>query len=287
MQGIAPPVVVPFDSDGAVDHDRLQSLVTAFEQAGVDFLVPCGSTGEAELLTGAERAAVIETVVETASVPVVAGTGHPGLRETLQSTERAATAGADAALVITPFYYPHDQATLEAYYHDVADAAPIPVYLYMVPKFTDVALDSRTVARLASHPNIAGVKDSRGTLEELVRTSRFIGADESFELFVGDAALLANALDTRAVGGILALANLVPEALVEVFDVHDDDPERARELNANLIEANRAIGRHGIPGLKWAMRERGFSAGYARTPHCSASEAAREEFGSLLDELGL
>lgn len=287
MDGIGPPLVTPFDADGDVDHEGLRALVNWVEERGVDFVVPCGSNGEAELLTAGERAAVIETVAAEASVPVLAGTGHPGRRETLAVTEAAAAAGADAALVVTPFYYPHDQDDLVAYYREVADAAALPIYLYSVPAFTGVRLEPETVARLAGHPNVAGLKDSHADIAEFVRTERLV-ADEEFDLLVGSASVLAVALDAGATGGVLALANLAPRAVVEVLETHPTDPVRARARNADLVELNRAVtAEFGVPGLKWAMRERGAPAGRVRSPHRPVAPAARERLGSLLADADL
>ncbi|SEO92603.1 4-hydroxy-tetrahydrodipicolinate synthase [Halogranum amylolyticum] len=285
MHGIGPPLVTPFTETGDVDDDALRELVHWVEARGVDFLVPCGSTSEAELMTTEERARVVEIVVEEASVPVLAGTGHPGLRETLQQTARAAEAGADAALVVTPFYFPHDDAAMEAYYESVADESEIPVYLYSVPMFTDVALDPDVAGRLAAHENVHGMKDSSGDVEAFVRTHRRV--DDEFDLLVGSGGVLASALDAGAAGGVLALANVAPEATVEVYDRHrEGDRQGARGLSADLVELNRAVTtRFGIPGLKAAMRARGAPAGYARSPHRPVDDAALDELESLVAEL--
>jgi 4-hydroxy-tetrahydrodipicolinate synthase len=284
MQGLGPPLVTPFDEDGDVDYDRLEALVSWVEHRGIDFLVPCGSTSEAELLTNDEQRRVIERVADVASVPVLAGAGHPGLRETLETIEHAAAAGADAALVVTPFYYPHDQETLAAYYREVADEAELPVYLYSVPGFTGVRLEPETVGDLASQTNIAGLKDSSGSLSAFVRTGERV--DEEFDLLVGSAGMLAQALDAGASGGICALANLAPAALAEVLDHHERDPEAARERNRELVELNDAVtAEFGVPGLKWAMRERGAPAGYPRSPHQPVDAVGRKRLRSLLEPL--
>ncbi len=283
VSGVGPPLVTPFDRDGDVDHDRLHELVTWVEARGVDFLVPCGSTGEAELLTAAERAAVVETVVDAASVPVVAGTGHPGLRETLESTRAAAAAGADAALVVTPFYYDHDQAELTAYYRELAGESPLPVYLYSVPTYTGVELHPETVGTLAPESGIVGLKDSSGSLGALARHERRTG--EGFTLLAGSADLLASGLAHGADGGILAVANLRPELAATVVESQQADPRRARELTALLGESHAAVFEHGVAGLKWAMRERGAPAGFPRTPHRPLDSGARESLRETLDAL--
>lgn len=282
MDGIGPPLVTPFDEAGNVDESRLRELVSWIESRGVDFLVPCGSNSEAELMTADERARVTEIVAAESDCPVLAGTGSPGLRETLDATAAAADAGADAALVVTPFYYSHGQDALEEYYRDVADAAEIPVYLYSVPKYTDVALAPETVESLATHPNIAGMKDSSGDVGSFVRTSRRT-ADADFDLLVGSGSILTQALDAGASGGVLALANIAPDAASSVFEMHADDPAAARERAAELVELNYAVtGGYGVPGLKYAMRQRGAPVGYARSPHGRASSEARERLDELI-----
>ena len=249
MHGVGPPLVTPFAENGDVDDEKLRNLVAWVEDRGVDFLVPCGSNSEAELMTARERERVVATVVDEASVPVLAGTGNPGLRETRQATAAAAEVGADAALVVTPFYYDHDQEALAAYYRELADAASVPVYLYSVPGYTGVRLTPETVADLADHPNVVGMKDSSGDIGEFVRTHNRVAAD--FSHMIGSGGVLAQALDAGASGGVLALANVAPEGASAVFETHRDggDPERARDLNADLVDLNRAItAGYGVPG---------------------------------------
>lgn len=283
MHGVGPPLVTPFAKNGDVDDEKLRNLVAWVEDRGVDFLVPCGSNSEAELMTARERERVVATVVDEASVPVLAGTGNPGLRETRQATAAAAEVGADAALVVTPFYYDHDQEALAAYYRELADAASVPVYLYSVPGYTGVRLAPETVADLADHPNVVGMKDSSGDIGEFVRTHNRVAAD--FSHMIGSGGVLAQALDAGASGGVLALANVAPEGASAVFETHRDggDPERARNLNADLVDLNRAItAGYGVPGLKWAMRERGAPAGYPRSPHREPDPEAQEYLASLV-----
>jgi len=285
MHGVGPPLVTPFEENGDVDHGRLRDLVTWVEARGVDFLVPCGSNSEAELMTATERERVVGTVVDEASVPVLAGTGSPGLRETRRATDAAAAAGADGALVVTPFYYSHDQATLAAYYRELADAASIPVYLYSVPAYTGVRLTPETVGTLATHPNVAGMKDSHADLGEFTRTRDRV--EDGFTLLIGSGAVLAHALDAGAAGGVLALANVAPAETARILETHDEEPSRALALNADLAELNSAItAEYGVPGLKWAMRHRGAPAGYPRAPHRAPDADARDHLADLVAELG-
>lgn len=285
MQGVAAPIVTPFTEDGDVDEQALVELVGWLEARGIDFLVPCGSTSEAELLTAEERARVIETVADAASVPILAGTGSPGYRETREATAAAAAAGADAVLVVTPFYYPHDQSALADYYRELAGEAPIPIYLYSVPVFTNVRLEPDTAAELADHPNVAGMKDSAGDVASFVR---LVGrtAEADFDPMVGDGGVFSQALAAGATGGVLALANVAPEMVSEIYETASSDPEAARRLNSEVVELNHALtSTFGIPGLKYAMRQRGAPAGYARSPHRPPDAEARERLDSLVEPL--
>jgi dihydrodipicolinate synthase/N-acetylneuraminate lyase len=286
VSGTGVPLATPFDEDGALRRDALRSLVTDLDDRGVDFFVPCGSNSEAAKMGADTRRAVVETVAAATDVPVVAGTGHPGLRETLRETERAADAGADAALVVTPFYHRHDDATLRRYYRAVADESPVPVYLYSVPKYTDVALDPRTVEALATHPNVAGIKDSSGDLGAFQRIVDYT-ADADFAALVGSGSVYAAGLDAGADGGVLALANVAPGAASDVYRRHrDGDDEGARALNRRLVDLNHAVtAEYGIPGLKAAMRERGLSAGHPREPYDRVDESDRAQLRSLVEPL--
>lgn len=285
MEGVGPPLVTPFTKDGEIEYEKLRNLVNWVEERGVDFLVPCGSNSEAELMTADERSRVIETVADKASVPVIAGTGHPGLQETLAATAAASEAGAEAALVVTPFYYSHDQVSLEAYYREVADESPLPIYLYSVPAYTGIRLKPETVGRLASHPNIVGMKDSHASISEFIRTMQRVQHEE-FDLMIGSASVLAQALDVGATGGVVALANVAPEATAEVYETHQENPAQARSLNAELVELNTAVTtKYSIPGLKWAMRARDAPAGSLRSPHRQPDSEARQQLQSLISDL--
>jgi dihydrodipicolinate synthase/N-acetylneuraminate lyase len=287
MQGLGVPLATPFDEDGDVDHDALAALTDWVTERGVDFLVPCGSNSEAELLTADERTAVVETVADAApeDVPVLAGTGAPGRRETLELTAAAADAGADAALVVTPFYFGHDDDAVAAYYRELADDSPLPVYLYSVPKYTGYTLPPAVAGDLAEHHNVAGMKDSSGDLGAFQRT-RTATADDDFDLLVGSGSVFAPALDAGADGGVLALANVAPEVASEILAAHhrgDDDAARAR--NRAAVDLNHAVtAEYGVPGLKAAMRSRGAPAGTVRSPHRPVDDEAAGALAALVDD---
>lgn len=282
MNGTGVPVVTPFDDAGTVDEAKLREVVRWVTDRGVDFLLACGSTGESELLTADERARVVEVVADESPVPVLAGVGHPGLAETLAQIDRV-PAGVSGVLVVTPFYYDHDQETLAAYYRQVADASDVPVYLYSVPSKTGVRLDPETVGELAEHGNVRGLKDSSGDLVALQRELRLVPDD--FAVFVGHGGLYAQGLDAGTDGGILAVANVVPGRVADLLAAHRAGrTDEARRLGSTLVELNRAVtARYGVAGLKAAMGLRGVPAGRARSPHRPVDAEAEREIEGLLD----
>lgn len=282
MNGIAPPVVTPFDAAAAIDREALASLVSALESAGVDFLVACGSTSEAALMSPDECAIVFETIVEAASVPVVAGTGRAGLHHTRALTERAADLGVDAAMVVTPYYYRHEQSALEAYYRDLADHVDLPIYLYVIPRFAHHHLSPDVIGGLASHPNIVGIKDSRGDLEALEAIIDHT-RDEDFSVLTGSARLLPPALEVGATGAILAIANVIPEALAEIIRHHEQNSDRARSLHDDLTEFIEVFDDTGIPGLKAAMAYRDLPGGTVRAPFHPVDDPTVERIQTALD----
>ena len=251
----------------------------------VDFIVPCGSNSEAELMTAEERARVVEIVVESASVPILAGTGHPGLRESTIQTELAASAGADAALIVTPFYFSHSQEDMAIYYKKLAELVSIPVYLYSVPKFTHVSLEPDTIAELSDDENIKGMKDSSGN-SDLFQQEVEVTKEKDFDMLVGAGGIYAQALEMGATGGVLALANIAPEKCSEIYQLYKKgDSENAKILNDELVELNRGVtGTYGISGLKAAMEMRGAPAGFSRSPHRGVGGAEKEGLQNLLDE---
>lgn len=283
MDGTGVPLVTPFDEAGAIDEEALRTLVGWLEDRGVDFLVPCGSNGEAALMSADERARVVEVVVEAASIPVIAGAGHPGLHPTIHQTRLASEADANGALVVTPFYHRHDQETLAEYYRELADAVDLPVFLYSVPAYTGVHLNPETVGELARHENILGIKDSSGNLARLVRTLDRV--EDDFDVLVGSGGVYAQALDAGAAGGVLAVANVAPRSASGVYERHVvGDREGARAANRTLVELNHAVTvDHGIPGLKAAMRLRQAPAGHVRSPHRPVDSVIETELRSLIE----
>jgi 4-hydroxy-tetrahydrodipicolinate synthase len=281
MHGTGLPLATPFTAAGDVDHEALAALVEWVEARGVDFVVPCGSNSEAPLLTRSERAEVVDTVVDAAAGPVLAGTGAEGLAKTRSLTHDAAEVGADAALVVTPYYFSHGQDALADYYRELADESPLPVYLYSVPAYTGTRLAPETVGALAEHPNIVGMKDSSGDLAAFKRTRTRVPDD--FDLLVGSGGVYADALAVGGAGGVLAVANVLPELAAAVDGA--DAASEADAANDALLEVNELVTTtHGIPGLKAAMRSRGAPAGAVRRPHQPVDDAVTERLAAAVED---
>ena len=221
LTGIFAPLTTPF-VDGKVALDRLAANVARYERHGLAGYLLLGSTGEAALLTQDERLAVLGAA--RAAIPrqrtLIAGVGMESTADTVRMAVAAAAAGADAALVVTPSYFRAQmtEAALLAHYSAVADASPLPVLLYNVPRFTGVVIPPAAVERLAAHPNVAGLKDSAGDIGWLVDVLARVPA--TFQVLCGAAGVIQTALAAGAVGGILAIADVLPEPCVALFREH-------------------------------------------------------------------
>lgn len=246
-----------------------------------------GSNGEAASLDEAEKLDLVRAVRRGANGRLVlVGTGMEATAATIALTARAADAGADAVLILTPYYY-KAQMTVDAlrgHYEAVADASPVPVYLYSVPFFTGLPIPAAVAAAVAPHPNVAGMKDSSGDLGLM---GRILGSvAPSFTVACGSAPVLYPALCMGAQAGILAVACCAPDAAAAVYRAFiDGDHERARRLQLALTPLATAVSAtYGVPGLKLAMDVAGFRGGFPRRPLLPAPPSARDEMQRLLDQ---
>lgn len=292
MRGILLPFPTPFDSDERVDATALRSNIERWNQAGVVGYVALGSTGERVHLDESECLEVIEAAREVVPQPFafIVGAGQQSTRATVNEVRRFAEAGADAVLVITPHFYrgAMTQAALAWHYQRVADASTVPLILYSMPDLTGIAIAPETVARLAEHENIIGIKDSSGDLIGLTETLRLVPDD--FAVLTGSGPLLYAALSAGARGGILAVGCVAARLCVRIFRAMEEaDHARAREMQQRLTPVARAVTvRYGIGGLKAALDALSFKGGATvRAPLQGASEEARGEIARLLLEAGL
>jgi 4-hydroxy-2-oxoglutarate aldolase len=286
LRGVVPPLVTPFRPDGSLDLPAFEAnlgFLKGFDLSG--FLV-LGSNGEAAGLEEAEKLDLV--VVARRSLPgrfLLVGTGVESTRGTVALTRRAADAGADAALVLTPHYYRSrmTEEALRRHYEAVADASPIPVYLYSVPAFTGLVWPPDLAGALADHPRIAGIKESSGDLSLLARIVSTV--PPTFTVACGNAPVLYPALCVGAAGGVVAVANCVPGVATALFAAfRAGDHERARRLQEALTPLAVAVtATWGVAGLKAAMDFVGLRGGAVRAPLLPVGDAVREQLRPLLD----
>jgi len=290
LRGIFPPIPTPFRSD-RLDVDALGSNCDRWMSTGLCGLVALGSNGEAPLLDEEESDRVIETV--RAHVPtersLIVGVARESTIGTIRATNRAADLGADAVLVRTPWFFKKlltDEALI-AHYTAVADASSVPVIIYNFAALTGVSVSVAAVAQLASHPNIIGMKES-GT--DIAFISALVHETPSdFKLLTGSAPAFYASLLSGAVGGILALACVVPERCIELFElVHSNRLIEARALQRQLTPLARLVTRvYGVPGLKAALSIVGYVGGEPRPPLLPVPKDAVDEIQKSLNSLSV
>lgn len=288
LNGILLPVTTPFLANEAVDTESLSTNLTRWNDTGVVGYVVLGSTGERANLDESEYLQVIETARRAvpANLTFIAGAGQQSTRGTIKEVERAATAGAEAVLVITPSFYKSaiTQDALVRHYLAVADASPVPVILYSMPDLTGVKIEPETAARLSEHRNIIGMKDSSADIPKFAETIRL--GTEDFAVMIGNGTVFCEALQAGARGGILAVGCVVPGLCIEVYRaVRAGEIDRAKLLQEKLTPLARAVTRtYGIGGLKTAMEMTGFVGGPVRAPLQQPSEAAVAEIAQMLKQ---
>ena len=285
LKGILLPTTTPFDLDGHISTHDITSNINEWSARGVIGFVVLGSTGERVHLDEREYLEVIEVSRAATDSVLIAGAGQQSTINTIKEIENAARAGAEAVLVITPYFYrpAMTQETLINYYTAVADAAPVPVLLYSMPPLTGIKIEPETVARRSEHPNIIGVKDSSNDVASFRRTVEHCPAD--FAVMTGNGTVLLDALRAGATGGILAVGCVVPEVCVEIFRsfAAGQDAEKLQEELTPLASA--VTTKYGIGGLKAALDFAGYRGGAVRAPLRMAEEAARAEIKSVLDRI--
>ena len=284
LKGILLPTTTPFDHNGQISTTDITSNIKAWSARGVIGFVVLGSTGERVHLDEREYLEVIEVSRAATDSVLIAGAGQQSTVNTIKEINSAARAGAQAVLVITPYFYRPaiTQETLVNYYTAVADAAPVPVLLYSMPPLTGIKIEPETVARLSEHANIIGVKDSSNDVAGFRRTVELCPSD--FAVMTGNGTVLLDALGAGATGAILAVGCVVPEVCVEIFRLFTTgEIERAERLQTELTPLASAVTtKYGIGGLKAALDLAGYRGGAVRAPLRSPDDSARAEIKELL-----
>jgi len=288
LGGLGTAIVTPFLGTGEVDVDALRALVRWQVSEGVDFLVPCGSTGEAQTLTAAERELVVRTVVEAAGgVPVMAGATSNDTREAVEEARRMSGLGVTWILSATPYYNKPTPEGLYRHFSAVAEASRVPVCLYNVPGRTAVNMQPATVLRLSQHPNIIGIKESSGDLAQVQHL--LLGRPEGFAVLSGEDWMTLAVIAAGGDGLVSVASNEVPGLMSRLVrhSLHGRLQE-ARQLlytvlpllEANFIETNPAP-------AKAALAAMGRIQNVLRLPLVPLSEAKRAPLLAALREAGV
>ncbi len=290
LQGIIAALPTPFSEDGEVDRERLKSNLEYWNRTDLLGYLILGSTGEFPHLTTDEKLAVIEATREAVAPEklLLVGTGELSTRQTIEMTRRAHDYGADGAVVVTPFYYKkvlHDEEH-EAHYRRIADTSPIPVMIYLIPQFSGVYLLPETVARLAEHENIIGLKESSADLAAIKDIFREVKTND-FKVMIGGPPIYTQGLEAGAAGAIFAIASLAPNACLEVDHAYrHGNYEFAGRLQNRLTDLAKATTVKGVGHLKAAMDRVGLYGYLPRSPlplptaeGLAAIETALEECG--------
>lgn len=279
LSGVFAPVVTPFKND-APDLGALRFNLRKLGETDLAGYLALGSNGEFRSLDDTEQTAVLEVFAsEKGSKTVMVGTACESTRHTIEKTRRAASMGFEYVSVLTPSYFAKqmNDAVLTGYYEKVADASPIPVLLYNAPGFAGgVQISPKAVNRLAAHPNIVGMKDSSAAGPDRFLTALEPGHE--FSVLAGSANFFYASLHLGAVGGIISLANSMPEPCCEMYRLFmAGEYERARSLHFRLARLNGAVsGAYGVAGVKASMDIAGFRGGDPRSPLIPLSDADRD-----------
>ncbi|CBE69366.1 MAG: 4-hydroxy-tetrahydrodipicolinate synthase [Candidatus Methylomirabilis oxygeniifera] len=288
FQGSMVALVTPFQG-GRVDEPMLRGLVEFHINNGTDALIPCGTTGESPTLSHDEHRRVIELTVEVANrrVAVIAGTGSNSTDEAIDLTRFARQAGADGALLVLPYYNKPTQSGLIAHCRAVADAAELPLILYNIPGRTGINMLPETLAVLADHPYIVGMKEATGNLEQMTHDIVLCGDKLSF--LSGDDTLTLPLLAVGGRGVISVIANIVPRDVADLTHAFlGGDWKRAREIHLKLFPLCQAMFYETNPiPVKTAMAILGMISGELRLPLCPMSEPNLNRLKTAMRAYGL
>ncbi len=286
LKGNIPAIITPFDKEDEVDQEGLKKNID-FLINHIDGVVPCGTTGESPTLTYEEHKQVIGHVIDIVNgrVPVIAGTGSNSTREAIELTKHAAELGADASLIVAPYYNRPTQEGIYQHYKAIAKSCNLPLVVYNIPSRTGINIEPSTFEKLAKIDNIVGVKAASGNFGQMMK----ILDNTDLTLVSGDDNLTLPVLSIGGKGVISVASNIIPEAISEMISAFEKgDLETAREINYRYFKLFNAIFLETNPGpIKEAMKMMGLAAGHVRAPLVDLGDENREKLKSVLVELGL
>ena len=287
--GCGTALVTPFTAGGAVDEPAVRRLAARQIDAGVHFLVPCGSTGESPTLSRAEQVRVVELVVEAAAgrVPVLAGAGGYDTGSVIDLVANMGRAGADGILSVTPYYNKPTPEGVFQHYRAIAESTPLPIVVYNVPSRTGCNVDVDTLCRLAALPNIVGVKEASADMPQMCEICRAVPT--GFSVLSGDDLFTVPLMSVGGSGVISVASNEAPEEMSRLVSVAlNGDFDTARQLHTRLLPLMRVnfIETNPIP-VKAAMAHLGLLEAHYRLPMVPPRPDSLARIVQVLDELGL
>ena len=290
IQGSIVAIVTPMLEDGSVDWKGLEKLVEWHIEQGTNSIVAVGTTGEASTLSMAEHTQVIKEIIRVANkrIPIIAGTGANSTREAIELTQEAKELGADAALLVTPYYNKPTQEGLYQHYKAIAESTDLPIILYNVPGRTGVDMQNETVIRLADIANIVGIKDATG---DVPRGQALIAGlkDKAMTVYSGDDATAYQLIAHGAKGNISVTANVAPKEMSEVCAAAlAGDAVKAEQLNSKVAILHDVLFCESNPiPVKWALHEMELIGTGIRLPLTPLAEKYRTPLREALTSAGI
>jgi 4-hydroxy-tetrahydrodipicolinate synthase len=289
FRGAYTALVTPF-KDGQIDYTAFEELIESQIAKGIDGVVPCGTTGESATLTEQEHGDVIEFTVKTVNrrVPVIAGTGSNSTAEAILYSQHAKEVGVDALLLVVPYYNKPSQRGVSAHFKALADSVDLPQILYNIPGRTGINMTPETLAELARHPRIVGVKEASGNLEQMARIRQLCPTD--FDLLSGDDTLTLPLLSIGGVGVISVLSHLIPGETSRLVHAYlEGKISESKDLFFKYGDLTKTVmGVDGNPtGIKAALSLQGRMAEEFRLPLVPVTPESKELIRQQLAKLGL
>ncbi len=289
LHGSIVALVTPFHADGSVNFEKIKELVNWHIAEGTDAILALGTTGESATMTHEEDDAVLRTVIETAAgrVPVIAGTGSNCTQTMVEKSQRAQRLGADALLLISPYYNKANVEGMVRHFSAVADTVDLPALLYNVPGRTGCSIPVEVVERLSVHPNIAGIKEASGDMSYAMKIAHCV--NENFALWSGNDDITLPLLAAGGSGVISVWANVMPRVCHEmVMDYLNGERQRALETAVRYLPLANGLFMEVNPiPVKTAMNLMGMGMGPFRLPLCEMTEAHQTALAGLLRDAGL
>ena len=288
FKGIATALITPLNENG-VDFDKLGKLIDWQIEQGIDGLVICGTTGEAATMDDKEHLSVLDFAAQRINgrTAMIAGTGSNDTAHAIAMTKEAKKLGADAALLVTPYYNKTTQSGLIASFTATADAVDLPVLLYNVPSRTGVNIEPETYAKMADHPNIVGIKEANGNISKIVETAKLVG--DKLAIYSGNDDQIVPMLSVGAMGCISVLSNVLPKETCEITKkFFAGDVAGAAQLQFKYLDLINALFSEVNPiPAKAAMAKMGFCENYLRLPLVPMESAHEVHLIACMKEAGI